>query len=484
MSSPNILYIFTDQLRSDAIGAINDEVITPNLDRLADKAMVFRRCISNSPLCVPARASLMTGQLPRQNGVWSNRKGADVRGPSHVRRIRDNGYDTAVIGKTHLWRTGPGPKPGMHSGTMDSVLEDWGFDYRIEVNDPIGTGSMGCAYTDHLKKIGWLEPHREYIQQWIREMRSGNVRPWLQNPSPVPDENDIDSFIGWSALHWLKNRDCDRSFYLQVQFTGPHDPYDGPYRYRELYDSKQISPGLRELPDEPMHPWLAARLKSTRNIANATDAEIRQWRVNYYANVTLIDDWIGRILHVLRNRDWERNTWIVFTSDHGEMLGDHGLWGKTLFQNPSVNVPLILKSPEGRQGICNNLVEQVDVAATLLDIAGLKFEQTRGKSLVKMMTEEEGKERERDHAISELFGETTVVTDDYKLTVQSDTKIPTQLFDLQQDPFERQNVVNQSRYRSEIGRLQETYIEPLTTQMDNSAFDEYREYVRASGRRN
>ena len=484
MSLPNILYIFTDQLRSDAIGVVNDEVITPNLNKLAENAVVFRRCISNSPLCVPARAALMTGQLPRQSGVWSNRKGADVSGPSHVRRIRSNGYETAVVGKTHLWRTGPGPKPGMHSATMDSVLEEWGFDYRVEVNDPIGTGSMGCAYTDHLQKIGWLDQHRQYIREWIGEMRSTNIKPWLQKASPVPDEEDIDSFIGRSAFDWLKRRDSDKPFYLQVQFTGPHDPYDGPYRYRELYDHSQITPGITEPPLDPMHPWLKSRLKSCRNIVNATVEDRQRWRVNYYANVTLIDDWIGRILHVLQNRGWEDKTWIVFTSDHGEMLGDHCLWGKTIFHEPSINVPLIVKAPSGKAGNSDNLVEQVDVTATLLAIAGIKSDQTRGRSLANFVEGNEANEKIRDHAISELFGETTVLTDQFKLTVQTGTGVPTQLFDLQVAPCERRNSVAEKTYHPEIKRLQESYLDPLSSLLNVHGFNEYREYVRLSGRRN
>ena len=482
---PNILYIFTDQLRHDAIGSVNPAVITPNLDLLVENATLFTRCVSNSPLCVPARAALMTGQLPRESGVWSNRAGADVEGPSHARSLRDDGYDTAVIGKTHLWRTGAGPKAGMHSGTMDAVLEKWGFDYRVEVNDPIGTGSMGCAYTDHLETLGCLDEHRRYIREWIGQMRSGKVQPWTQEPSPVPDEEDIDSFIGRSATEWLKNRDDERPFYLQVQFTGPHDPYDGPTRYRELYQADAIDPGISAVPSEPMHPWLAARLKASTLIVNATVEQRQQWRVNYYANVSLIDDWIGRILDVLAQRDWHNNTWIVFTSDHGEMLGDHGLWGKTVFHRPSVGIPLIIQAPNKIHGRHEGLVEQVDATATLLDIAGLgDLSEFRGRTLKNHALQDGSNDPVREHAISELFGETTVVTDSFKLTVHSDSFQPTQLFDLESDPSEHENVVHESKYRSEISELTTEFLEPLEPSMYSDKFEDYREYVRATGSRN
>ena len=129
---PNILLIAADQWRGDAVGYRTDScVITPKLDELAARAVAFTRCISNSPLGVPARAAIMTGQLPRENGVWSNARGADVNGPSHVRSIRDADYYTAGVGKTHLWRTGPGPKAGLHAKDMAHILSAWGFNHSV-----------------------------------------------------------------------------------------------------------------------------------------------------------------------------------------------------------------------------------------------------------------------------------------------------------------------------------------------------------------
>ena len=130
MSKPNILFIFTDQMRGDSLGCIpGSPVITPNLDRLAGEGITFTRCQSNAPLCRPARAALMTGQLPRENGIWSNRSGPDPEGPSHVRNVRDAGYHTAIIGKTHLWRHSAGVKAGAHVKEMDQNLECWGLNY-------------------------------------------------------------------------------------------------------------------------------------------------------------------------------------------------------------------------------------------------------------------------------------------------------------------------------------------------------------------
>lgn len=246
-NQPNILLIFTDQMRGDCLGTFPDsQVITPNLDRLSAEGVTYTNCQANSPLCVPARAAFHTAQLVRENGCWSNRVGPDALGQSHVRNIRDAGYHTAVIGKTHLWRDGPGGKPGRHVQECEHLLHDMGFVDCHEVNDPIETRNMGCYYTDHLRTHGWFDDHQEYIQDWVDEMYSGNVPPWSQDPSPVPAGEDIDSYIGKTASAWLRDYRQEQPFYLQVQFTGPHDPFDAPQDYRDRYVTKELRPGESE----------------------------------------------------------------------------------------------------------------------------------------------------------------------------------------------------------------------------------------------
>ena len=481
---PNILFIFTDQMRGDALGSLPDSpVISPNLDRLAAEGITFTRCLSNSPLCVPARASLMTGRLPREHGVWSNAIGADEHGPSHVRSIRDAGYYTSVIGKTHLWRDGPGGKPGRHIREMDHNLEAWGFDYRREVNDPIGTRWMGCHYTDYLASKGWLKKHQAYMNAWVEEMYSGNVTPWRQLPAPVRPGEDIDSYIGRSAVEWLKDYGRDEPFYLQVQFTGPHDPYDGPQPYRDLYDASLLDPGISELARPMSSP-----------VARSTTEQRQRWRVNYYANITLIDEWIGRILTTLEQKGALDNTWVIFNSDHGEMLGDHGLMGKANFYEQSVHVPCILRPPKTRplKNVTGwrsaALTEHVDLPVTMIDIAGAKaLDESLGRSLlpyVDLDPNDSKASRGKDAVLSELFGESTICTNDYKLTVQVEDGRPRQLFDLRNDPMELKNVVDDSGYAGTISSLVSAYLEPMQHRIDSEKLNDYREYVRRTGRIN
>ncbi|MEE8399057.1 MAG: sulfatase-like hydrolase/transferase [Desulfobacterales bacterium] len=488
---PNILFIFTDQMRGDTLGSLPDSpVISPYLDRLAAEGITFTRCLSNSPLCVPARASLMTGQLVRENGIWSNRSGANEHGPSHVRNIRDAGYSTAVIGKTHIWRHSASGKPGLHIKEMDHNLEAWGFDYRLEINDPIETAWMECHYTDYLASKGLLEAHRKFIKAWVKEAyRVGDPKPWNQIPSPVPAGDDIDSFVGRQAVQWLKGYDSDRPFYLQVQFTGPHDPYDGPQSYRDRYDASLLDPGISELP-QPIPPT-GGPMARCPSVAQSTTEQRQQWRVGYYANITLIDEWIGQMLSALEQKGELDNTWIIFNSDHGEMLGDHGIWSKANFYEQSIHVPCILRPPTTRP-LKNTtgwksaaLIEHVDLPVTMIDIAGAKtLDDSVGQSLlpyVDLDASDARASRGKDAVLSELFGQSTICTNDYKLTVRVDDGSPRQLFDLRNDPKELRNVVGDSRYADTIASLISTHLDPMEHRLDREKLNDYREYVSRTG---
>jgi len=436
----------------------------------------------------------MTGQLVRENGIWSNRSGADENGPSHVRNIRDAGYRTAVIGKTHLWRHSASGQPGLHVREMDHNLGGWGFDYRMEINDPIETAWMDCHYTDYLSSKGLLDAHRGFIRAWVEEAyRSGDPKPWNQVPAPVPPGDDIDSFVGRSAVEWLDAYGSDRPFYLQVQFTGPHDPYDGPQSHRDRYDASLLDPGISELP-QPSLPAGMNPLDRCPSVAKSTTQQRQLWRVGYYANITLIDEWIGRILSVLERKGTLDNTWIIFNSDHGEMLGDHGLWSKANFYEQSVNVPCILRPATSRplKNVAgwrsSALVEHVDLPVTMIDIAGAEaLEGSLGQSLLPYVDLDAGDpeaSRGKDAVLSELFGQSTICTDEYKMTVRVDDGKPRQLFDLRNDPRELRNVVDVSSYTDTISSLVSQYLEPVEDRIDREKLNDYREYVRETGRVN
>ncbi len=481
MTRPNILLIFVDQMRGDCLGSLaRSQVLTPRLDQLSAEGITYTNCQSNSPLCVPARAAFHTGQLIRENGCWSNRVGPDEFGPSHVRNIRDAGYATAVIGKTHLWRDGPGGKPGRHVRECEHLLKAMGFQHCHEVNDPVETRNMGCYYTDHLAANGWLEAHRSYMQAWVDEMYSGNVTPWAQEPAPVPEGEDIDSYIGRVSADWLRAYQSEQPFYLQVQFTGPHDPFDAPRKYREMYDPRALLPGQSERHPSPL-PGIRARRQRSQAVAHATTYQRQRWRANYYGNITLIDDLIGELLDVLATQGQLDNTWIVFCSDHGEMLGDHGLSSKAVFYREAMHVPCIIRSPAADQGrTIDALTDHVDLSVTLVDIAGAAPLDSVGRSLKPHFSSGD-RPGEKTAVVSELFGETTIVTSNGKLTVRIEDNHPVLFYDLESDPAEMVNAVDNPDCAGLIDKMTREHLLPLARHINQEKLDEYRAYVSKTG---
>jgi len=276
-----------------------------------------------------------------------------------------------------------------------------------------------------------------------------------------------------------------------VQFTGPHDPYDGPQSFRDQYDVSTIDPGITDIPSGGS-PIVRARLAGSQSIIGASTQQRQQWRVNYYANITLIDAWVGRILEQLAAADQLDNTWVVFTSDHGEMLGDHGLWSKANFYSQSVQVPCVVRPAsdefEKRSGWQSRaLVQQIDVPVTLNDIAGASpLPGVQGESLARFVRREPGDDdahRGHDCVLSELFGQSTLITDDYKLTVRVDDHKPAQLFDSGNDPDELMDDLL-SDNGGLAQSLTETYLQPLADAINRDQLNDYRQYVRETGQIN
>ena len=374
----------------------------------------------------------------------------------------------------------------MHAREMDHNLAAWGFDERLEVNDPIGTRFMGCAYTDHLESRGWLAAHQEYMHAWVAEMRDGDIKPWDQQPAPVPEGEDIDSFIGRRAVEWLREHvqgSEGRPFYLQVQFTGPHDPYDAPMTWRNRYRPAELDPGIATLPEPPTPTLIQARLERAPSLAAASTEQRQRWRANYYANVSLIDHWIGQLLAVLEESDALARTWIVFNSDHGELLGDHGLWGKAAFYEGAVHVPCIMRAPAGSGGrVVRSLTEQIDIPVTLVDVAGAEpLPPGLGRSLRATVESGANGAVGKEAVVSELFGQVMLRTDRYKLVVRLEDHERYQFFDLCDDPQETCNLVADPVQQPMIDALIGDCLLPLGSRTDLNKLARYRAYVRRTG---
>ncbi|MHA2035780.1 MAG: sulfatase family protein [Promethearchaeota archaeon] len=462
---PNIILIFPDQHRGDVVGCMGDPVvITPNLDKLASEGVVFTQCFTNSPLCIPARATLMTGTYVSDHGIINNNKEASSLSQSHVRNIRDAGYHTAVIGKTHLYVHG-GNSEWNHTNDKIEVLKEWGFDDIHEITGPIASIRNNSHYTDYLEEKGLLKLHRKYLTDYWVEWTRGETKPWKLPPSPLPSEDQMDSFTGQKAVEWIHNYKGENPFYLQICFPGPHDPFDSTQEYRDKYNAEEMPIGILEKPKQP-YPGNIYFVLNWSGLDGMTEAQNQLMKTYYYGKITLIDEWVGKIMGALAEKGLADNTWIIYTSDHGEMLGDHMMSHKIVFYEGALRIPLIIRPPGGTSGWhSKGLSDQIDVAASLIDIAKAKpLENCDGRSLVPQILagpDDIHAQKGRDVVFSQVLQYTMVRNEQYKLVVRSNNLEPVEFYDLKKDPKEVENKFNDPSMSEIIQNLINTRIKKV-----------------------
>jgi arylsulfatase len=496
---PNILFIFPDQQRGDTLGCVGHPVVrTPNLDKIAGQGVTFTRCYTNSPLCAPARASLQTGQYVSQHGAWNNQIVADPRGPSYVRTLRDTGYRTAVIGKTHLWQHGIGQATGAHTNDNSPIIRDWGFEDIHELTGPMASTGHDSPYTDYLREKGLLKAYRGYqIEYVIRNylLKRTKIIParlkglmeqysltidvndeslWDDPPLPIPPEDHYDSYVGQKSVDWIKAYSDEKPFFLMVGFPGPHDPFDSPQAYRAVYKPEDIPLGILEAPEAPVPEYLR-RLLALSGLDRMTASHMQHMMAAYYGKVTLIDDYIGRMINALEEKGVLDNTWIIYSSDHGELLGDHRLCHKMTYYEGALHIPCIIRPAGGVRGWqAAGLTDHLDLTATMLDIAGAEpFEHCDGRSLAKKIAAgpdagdaQKGKER----IFSELGGIAAEFDGRYKLVTEIKTREPLQLYDLEKDPRELHNLAEKDSYESIRRELLDKLEGHLAKNLDEDRF--------------
>ena len=427
---PNILFIMTDEQRFDCVGYANPAVKTPNLDALAAGSVLFRRAYTPNPSCVPARAAISTGRYPSQCGAPTFITYLARPEVTFMDLLRRTGYHTAVIGKQHFGRT-------------DIEL---GYDYA-EINDMhtpgwqvAEAGDESPSYPRFLKAQGQTDPDK----LWRREGRF--AARWLGD-----EKHHIDHFMGERGKWWLaEKRPADKPWFFCLSFPGPHMPYDGlGLPDEKLYGPAQIDlPATCEADLAGKPPHFAAQIETGHGnpgkmpVNDITDEEIRTTRLSYYANQTLIDRKIGEVLDALRATGEYDNTMIIYTTDHGDFMGDFGLVGKGQYLSEVLmRVPLLIKPPvadfAGREE--NALVNLVDLATTCLAVAGAEIpENLSGDDLSAFWTDPAGATR-REDAYTEAAGLRAVRTDRWKL-VHYLNRPYGELYDLQDDPWERTNL--------------------------------------------
>jgi arylsulfatase len=432
-NKPNILFIMTDQQRWDALGATGDWVNTPNLDSLAEEGFLFSNCYTNSPVCAPARISLASGLYPHNHGLWHNNAYDLPAGLfTWMKAARNNGYRTSLFGKAHLRQ-----RHNKDIRTLEHFMRRYGFD---DVNEIVGP--RACTKTlSHMTDLWEREGHwQAYIDDYAERFAH---KPHIAKPSTLPLELYADSYIGQRAWDYLKGYQHQKPWCLMLSFGGPHEPWDAPEPYASMYRPEDMPPprslgsGWDEIPESTLQERLQRAWK-------LDPEDVAKLRANYAGNVTLIDDQVGRIIELLKQRGEYENTWIVFTSDHGEFNGDYGLLYKNSFFDSAARVPLIVRPPSAWQsrektGSSDVMVEMFDLGATIADIVGAKVpSEYFAKSLLPYLRGD--RHTHREFAMVEFKGELLYVDPRWKMMINKEA-VPCMLIDRGNDPEEAVNLV-------------------------------------------
>ena len=431
MTRPNILILMVDQFNGTLFpDGPADWLHAPNLKKLADRSTRFANAYTASPLCAPGRASFMSGQLPSRTGVYDN--AAEFRSdiPTYAHHLRRAGYYTCLSGKMHF--VGPDQLHGFEDRvTTDIYPADFGW-------------------TPDYRKPG------ERIDWWYHNMGSvtGAGVAEITNQMEYDDEVAYNSV---AKLYDLARGQDDRPWALTVSFTHPHDPYVARKKFWDLYeDCDHLLPQVPAMAYED-HDAHSRRIFDANDWRSydITEEHIRRARRAYFANISYLDDKIGQILQVLE--DTHQEAIILFVSDHGDMLGERGLWFKMSFFEGSSRVPLMISAPGLPAGRIDAPVSTLDVTPTLGELAGVAMEElapwTDGESLVALALAQ-GAQRSSPVAM-EYAAEASyapLVSLRYgKWKYNRCGLDPDQLFDLEADP---QELVNLAAVPAHAGTLQ------------------------------
>ncbi len=468
--APNVLLIMSDQHRADMMGCAGDtSVITPSLDALAADGVRFSRVACQGPLCMPSRASFMTERYVRDHGVFTNWEEIAADSPTYAWALREAGYHTSLLGKAHLYADEK--LEISHIDEAAGRLEALGFAEVFETGDKFAPKAR-TKYTDYLAARDLLDSYRRHIadRSYQGENEDGQgatkcVPMWDSTPMPLPLDAYVDTWHGMEAVRWIDQYHRDKPFFLFVGFPGPHDPWDAPAEAVARYAGVDISmPGSTRRPDAEGTGRYAGLLNGflwLSDTESMTDGAIRGMRRAYAADISVIDHTVGLMVAALERKGVLDDTWIVYTSDHGEMGGNHGLMSKCVMYEQAVRVPLIVRPPGGCAArVVDSLVEQLDLPATVREIAGAPdLEESEGQSLLSCVRG--GPPPQRAVSVSENWGFACFETTQHKLVIDEDAVSPCQLFDLAEDPEEDHNLLGAPEAGAVLDELMELHVRPF-----------------------
>jgi len=485
----NILFIMCDQLRWDYLSCYGHKTLhTPNIDFLAERGVRFDNAYCQAPLCGPSRASFYSGRYMSSHGVMANNDPSRVDELTIADYLRASGYRSALVGKAHhrknrdlLTALGVDAESALLKNSASGGFEPF------ELHDGLLPGQRRNSYSAYLNRQGYEgdNPWLDYANSG--EDRDGNIRcGWrLRNsvyPARVAEQHSETTYTTNRAIEFLEQQENDQPWCLHLSFIKPHWPLIAPAPYHKLYQAKDIQPMVRADSElHKPHPVYAAFMEQEYSESFARQ-DVRETVIPVYMGlVRQIDDQLGRLFDYLRQTGQFDNTLIVFTSDHGDYLGDHWLGEKDLFHEPSVRIPLIIVNPdssadETRGHACKEMVEAVDLLPTFVEFAGANIchERVEGRSLMPLLRSTTAPADWRRYAVSEIdysdrgIGELLQLSPyDCRAVMIRDQRwkyihhhcFAPQLFDLQQDPGELVDLGEDPAYAPQLRGMQDLLID-------------------------
>ena len=416
----NILFIQVDQLSARALAAYGNDVCkTPTIDHLVSKGTLFERAYCNSPLCSPSRFSMMTGQLPSDVGAFDNGSEFPAGIPTFAHYLRQMGYKTCLSGKMHF--IGPDQ---LH-----------GFEERL---------TSDIYPSDFQWSAQWGEAVEPDFVTDARIVTSAGV---CTSSVQIEYDNLVTSKAREKLVEYAKQAEDD-PFFLTVSYTHPHDPFLCQQAYWDLYEGIDVGlPKIGRIPDNEQDPHSYRIMKNSGLLTDFSEEQLRRARRAYYGAISYIDDQIGDLLNTLEQTGQAENTVIIFTSDHGEMLGERGLWKKSHFYEAAARVPLLICGPgiPEKQRV-KTLVSLVDLFPTFLTIAndGLLpelVEPLAGESLLSFIDKEAPDRIIYAEYLAENALAPMLMVRHRNFKYVTSEGYLTLFFDLKQDPDEIENLI-------------------------------------------
>ncbi|MGC9452751.1 MAG: sulfatase family protein [Oceanipulchritudo sp.] len=454
----NIILLLTDQLRQDYVGKYGVmPSLTPKLDNFCAEH-VFTRCNTVNPVCQPARTALLTGRYTRQIGTvtMSGEMNRDI--PTFAQALQNGGYHTIGVGKFHFlqgwsWKTPRGK--GYDLRALRPHFHAWGFNDVWQVCGKSQLTRNTCDYAAILEEAGILEAYREDVDARGKNLNNAECEDIDCSAFRFDPDLYVDRVIGNKALEYLEKRPRNKPFFAQISFCCPHPPYDPPAASLEQFPLEEIDDFI---PNDSPLPEEKKQLQYQKRRA-------------YKAMIHEIDQQIGRIHAWLEKEGLLENTVIIFSSDHGEMMGDHGLSQKTSPYWQASRIPLYIRHPDYRESRKHDcLVENIDITATILDVAGIDPVEALSRtwpagqanvpaqSLLPILRGERRDHRAFNYAESYNFWE-MVESQDFKyirqLPSNGETPACDILFDLRKDPNEEENVAENPEYQAILNDARE-----------------------------